>query len=467
MTPPEPALAPAVAGVLRQAKVGRGRRVCVALSGGVDSVVLLDVLDRLRDEFSFSLEAAHVHHGLSAHADDWARFCEQLCAARGIALHRFAVEVPRDDPQGLEAAARRLRHAVLAGVDCDWLVFGHHLDDQAETVLFRLARGTGVRGAAGMQAIDRSAHSEGAVRGRLRPLLRLRRQAIVAYARARGLAWIEDDSNADPRFTRNYLRHEVMPALAHAFPGVVESLGRAADNFREADSLLVALAEIDRAQCEPQADGSIDQACLLRLPDARVFNLLRALMGQTGLARPARGRLIEAVRQLRVAAGRALHLPLGEAACCAYRGRVWIEALEGGQVQAVAWQGEDVLPWGAGAVVFARGVGEGVAAARLEAAGTVTLAPRWPGLMMRAGPGRPRRSLRKLCQDAGLPAWLRAGMPILRVDGEAAWIGGLGVGGDFACAPDEPGVRLSWRRAGVVPDPGLDPDPDSVACTSD
>ena len=442
-TLPDSRLEQAVADVLAAADVGAKGRLCVALSGGVDSVVLLDVLSGLSARSGFALRAAHVHHGLSAQADAWALFCARLCEARGVALDVFRVSVARDDPDGLEGAARRARHAALTTIDADWQVFGHHLDDQAETVLFRLARGTGVRGAAGMSAIS-PAHGAGA--GRLRPLLGCRRRGILDYARARGLEWVEDDSNAEMRFSRNYLRAVVMPALERGFPGAVDSICRAAEIFRESEGLLETLAQLDRESCEPDPEGTLALTALLDLPDARVCNLIRMELHERGLAAPSRNRLLETLRQLRAAPDRALYLPLGAAACCAYRGRLWVERSLDEAPEPVVWSGEATLAWGAGQVAFERVFGGGVALALLDGARSVRLTTRWEGLVMRAGPGRPRRSLRKLCQDAGLPSWMRSGLPILQVDGEAAWIGGLGMSADHRCTPGEPGVLPVWRR---------------------
>ncbi|HMV92123.1 MAG TPA: tRNA lysidine(34) synthetase TilS, partial [Thauera aminoaromatica] len=153
-TPPADVLPESAAAVLAAASVGAGSRVCCALSGGVDSVVLFELLRRLQPRFGFSLRAAHVDHGLSPNAAAWARACAERCLAADVHLQVFRVEVERAHADGLEAAARAARHAALAQVDCDWLAFGHHQDDQAETLLFRLLRGTGVRGAAAMRAVE-------------------------------------------------------------------------------------------------------------------------------------------------------------------------------------------------------------------------------------------------------------------------------------------------------------------------
>ncbi|NMF87465.1 tRNA lysidine(34) synthetase TilS [Aromatoleum petrolei] len=437
-TPPEAVAEEAVAGALAAAGVAPGETVCVALSGGVDSTVLLHSLARLRGRGGFTLVAAHVHHGLSAHADAWLEACRAACDALGVVFHPFRVQVRCDDPAGLEAAARVARHAALARVPCDWLAFGHHQDDQAETLMFRLLRGAGVRGAAGMMAV------EPGMPGRLRPLLGLRRAHVVAYARAHGLTWVEDESNADERFARNLLRHRVMPVLEDAFPAAVPALARASAQFREADVLLGELAQLDQAAC---GGAALERKQLLGLSDERVRNLLRWRIRAMGLEAPARARLVEAVRQLRVAPEEPLRLPLGGVACCAYRGRLWLEAeAEIPVPQATVWHGEAELPWGAGKVVFVEAVGEGLSRAALERAQEVLLGPRWAGLALREGAGRPRRSFKNLCQEAGIPSWLRDSLPVLRVDGAAAWVGEIGTAAEFRCAPGEPGVVPTWEH---------------------
>lgn len=437
-TPPDTRLTEAVAHVLQTAGVAPRQTLCVAFSGGVDSGVLLHLLAGLRPRFGFELAAAHVHHGLSVNADAWLACCARQCEALGIPFHPFRVAVPRDHPAGLEAAARELRHAALSRVACDWLVFGHHLDDQAETMLFRLLRGTGVRGAAAMRAVQ-----EGAP-GRLRPLLGVRRADIVRFAEAASLEWVEDESNADPDFARNFLRHRVLPVAGEAFPGAVPALARAADHFGEAGELLDELAILDAAACGAE---TFVRARLLGLSDARLRNLLRHRVRRLGYEVPSQPRLAEAVRQLRDAGERPLRLSFGGVNCCAYRGEVWLEA--GGdeaQAEPVVWQGQVSVPWGSGEVRFEPVVGDGIRRAALEARDPVVLAPRWPGLTLREDVGRPRRTFKNLCQEAGIPSWLRPRLPVLRVRGEAAWIAEIGVAAEFRCVPGEEGVLPTWRR---------------------
>lgn len=261
--------------------------MAVALSGGVDSVVLLHCLRDLARSRPLELSALHVHHGLSPNAGAWEAHCRELCVDWDVplAIHRVGVE--RGSADGLEAAARRARHAVFAGAAQDWVVLGHHRDDQAETALFNLLRGTGLRGAAGMME----------ARGRLlRPLLRVGRKAIQRYAERHGLRWIEDESNADLRFSRNHLRHAVLSDLETRFPGGSANLAAATARFREAADLLDDLARLDLQECRP--DFPVDVSVLCGLTEPRARNVLRYLLQRRHIGIPSEERLREAVRQL-------------------------------------------------------------------------------------------------------------------------------------------------------------------------
>lgn len=441
--PPDGNLHARLAQALHEAGVERGARLTLAFSGGLDSRVLLELLADVAPGLGLQLDAAHVHHGLSAHAEDWVRLCEAACAGRGLPLRVFRVQVPQQNPLGLEAAARQLRHAALDSVVTDWLVFAHHQDDQAETLLFRLLRGSGVRGAAAMRA---RVPAHAGRPGRLRPLLNVRRAELEAFARAAGLRWVEDESNADTRFARNFLRHRIMPELQVLAPAAVPALARAAGQFAQADELLEDLAQLDLAQC-----GGLPMRHpeLLALSDARLLNLLRSLIRELGEQPPARARLLEAVRQLREAPG-PLCCALGACTLLVYRDRVWLEsARPAAQPVPRSWCGERALPWSGGEVCFEPVSGAGLDAARLAGAGACRLVPRWPGLKMRMAPEGPRRSFKNLCQEAGIPAFLRERLPVLVVDGEPVWIAGIGCAPAWRCTSGQPGVQPRWDVVGA------------------
>lgn len=268
-------------------------RLCVGLSGGCDSVVLLHLLSQLG--FSNRLSAIHVHHGLSPNADLWIRFCVEYCRNLGLPLRVERVVVDRKNGLGLEAAARQARYAAFAQSATDCLLLAQHRGDQAETVLFNLLRGTGVTGAAAMPVERRFAGLR-----LLRPLLGVSRSEIEAYAQANNLAWVEDESNADLSLTRNYLRHQALVGLSQRFPAAEASLAQAATNFAEAAALLDELAELDWGLA---SDGEALRLSVLRkLSLPRLKNLLRYHLRQLGWRVPVATRLDEFARQLQSAA---------------------------------------------------------------------------------------------------------------------------------------------------------------------
>ncbi len=219
------------------------KRVCVAFSGGVDSMLLLTLADQLKSTMRLEVTAIHVHHGLSPNADTWAAFCTDVCYAKEIPLTITRVQVDRKSPAGIEGAARAARYAAFAEEGSTFVLLAQHADDQAETVLHQLLRGTGLKGLAGMGEVRVLSTAQTI----LRPMLGVTRVDIEAEARRRGLKWIEDESNADTAYTRNFLRQDITPRLSARFPHYVASLARAAKHAAEADEMLEALARIDLA----------------------------------------------------------------------------------------------------------------------------------------------------------------------------------------------------------------------------
>ncbi len=432
-----------------EARLQPGARLCVGVSGGRDSLVLLHALAGLRAS-GFALSAVRVDHGLSANADRWASFCADFCRSCGVPMEIVRVDVPRASGDGLEAAARRLRHAVFAGRAADWLALAHHRDDQAETVLFRLLRGAGVSGAAGMPA----ERSQGGGPRLIRPLLDVPGSLLARYAEECSLTWIEDESNADPRFRRNHLRREVLPRITEQFPGAAQALARSGQHFAEAAGLLDELAQADRA-ATAGACGRIDLARFNALSRPRARNLLRGELRAAGFRSPETRWLDEALRQLATvgaASQTCVATPDGE--IHAYRGELYL-VRQRPAIPSVAlpWRGEGELPWGGGRVRFRSTIGEGVSY-RLLASAAICLRGRQGGERLQPDPRRPPRALRKLLQEAALPPWERLRLPLLWSGEHLVWVAGIGVAAAFACAPDETGLALAWEAAAPLP-PGV------------
>ncbi len=286
---------PGRVGAFVAARLAPAETLVVGLSGGCDSVVLLHLLSRLG--LGERLRAMHVHHGLSPNADAWADFCREFCGRLSVGLEIVRVEVDLASGLGLEAAARAARYAAFAACAADVLLLAHHQGDQAETLLFNLLRGAGVAGAAGMPAERRLSFAR-----LLRPLLGTSRAALEDYARQHALGWIEDESNADLRYSRNFIRHQVMPLLGQRFPAAENALAQAAANFGEADELLAELAAVDWQNACKMPATVPSMHCLKQLSLLRLKNLLRYRLRSLGWRAPAATRLDEFARQLLAAA---------------------------------------------------------------------------------------------------------------------------------------------------------------------
>jgi tRNA(Ile)-lysidine synthase len=403
-----PVLAPAKA--LVAAAGLRGKRVAVGFSGGVDSVVLLHVLHSLAPQFGFRLCAIHVHHGLSPNAADWQRFCSALCLELKIPFRAVRVKVQKQG-RGLEAAARDARRAAFESIRADAIVLAHHLDDQAETVLFNLLRGAGLEGASGMPAQGRLGRKV-----LLRPLLEVPRTAIRAYADEHRLPWIEDESNLDEALTRNFIRRRVGPLLESKFPCWREGLARAARHFAGAGL------------------------------DAR--GMLRAYLAGKGLRAPSEAKLLEMLKQLG-SGGARVSIKHEGVVLRRYRKRVFVTKSENEPLafKPQAWNGEArlALPALGGELRFRRTRGQGIDRSLLKnKAWQIRL--RSGGERLRIDALRPRRTLKNLFQEASIPPWERERMPLLYCGADLVWVPVLGVDAGFRAAKNGAGIVPEWHR---------------------
>jgi len=304
-SPPDPAAllrTAALQGVrAAAAALKREPAVCAAYSGGLDSTVLLHLLAASRAGNQFTLSAIHVHHGLSANADAWTAHCTAICAALDVPLQVVYAEVSRAPRTSLEEEARRVRYAAFAGAAADVIALAHHADDQAETVLLQLLRGAGPKGLAGMPLLKPlSASADRPLL--LRPLLEFPRAELAEVAAAQGWSWIEDESNLDNDYKRNFIRNRVSPLLREAFPAPAATLSRAARHQAEAARLLDALADLDLACAAPQGTDAglvLDAERLKLFDDERMKNALRRWLALAGLRQPSEARLAALVRAVR------------------------------------------------------------------------------------------------------------------------------------------------------------------------
>jgi tRNA(Ile)-lysidine synthase len=432
----------AVAASLADALPGGGR-IAVALSGGRDSITLLDATLRAADPVRYPVLALHVDHGLSPRAAAWADFCRQFCAARDTACHVQRIDVKRGPRASIEAAARTARYAALDEMaraqHADAVLLGHHADDQAETTLLQLMRGAGPRGLAAMPAKRFD--------GRLwwmRPLLALPRARLDAYAAESSLPYVDDESNDDRRYRRNALRNAVVPALRNVAPGYPATLLRAAELQADAATLLDDLARIDALQAF--ASGTLDAATLAGLSPARARNLLRWFLRRHALPAPSRRRLGEMVAQLSHA-GSDARVDIAHAGwrLGVHRGRIVLHRAACDPF-AHEWNGTDAIELPHGTLRLGRAYGSGIGM-RHFAASRVTIRSGVRGERLQLAARADRRRVADMLREARVPHWERQALPRIYCNDSLAAVAPLGIDVAFAASPVEAGFTLSWYPA--------------------
>ncbi len=425
------------------------RRITLALSGGLDSVVLFDLLLKLRVALNFSLSAVHVNHQISPHAADWANFCGALCAQNSVPLQIKKVQIARRSNLGLEASARAARYQAFAELDTDFLLLAHHLDDQVETLLQNLLRGTGLSGASGMPekrhhaALNNAQHIT-----LLRPLIETPRCILSAYAQKHCLHWMEDESNTDISFARNYLRHEILPAIENRFPAYRETLTRAARHFAAANEVLSEVTQLDLASV--MRAQKLHLGALKGLSSARAMNVLRAYLELQGVPISNYERLQEWMRQLLDARGdRQVSLGAMSPMLRRFRGEAWVEldrpTLDPDWHR--YWRGEHQLKFSELGICLSLlpALGTGISLSKITK-DEVTIRLRRGGEKLQPNCLRPRRSLKHLLQEAAIPPWRRKHLPLLYCGEQLAAVAGIGVDCAFHADPDESSLLLQWTN---------------------
>ena len=428
-----------------------GRHLTLALSGGVDSVVLLDILVPLGTSLNFHLSALYVNHQISPNAARWAEFCAGLCAARGVSFAAVKVDIARQPGESLEALARTARYRAFAEQKTDFVVLAQHLDDQAETLLLQLLRGAGAKGLSAM-AVRREGAAMVAPHY-VRPLLDVPRQTILDYAKAHSLEWVEDESNADIAFDRNYLRHQVMPLLERRFPGYRQTFARTSRNLADCAQLMNDLAQMDCAAAEVGGRLRIDTLASLTAPRSR--NLLRFWLSGQGTPIPSAGRLENMMQQLCSSRDDAqVRIHLGDAIIRRYRGEIYVEqnthALR--QELCLPWALQEAmdLPGLGGRLCFEYAFGRGLSQAKLVAE-PVTVRLRQGGEQLRPDCRRPSRSLKNLLQEAGVPPWQRQRLPLLFSGENLVFVPGIGADCKYQAGEGEPGVVIKFEELRLQP----------------
>jgi tRNA(Ile)-lysidine synthase len=415
--------------------------ISIGYSGGIDSTVLLHALAQIPAARERGLRAIHVDHGLHADSARWTQHCRAFAASLDIALDVIAVDVERDVGTGLEDAARRARHAAFVThlAPGEILALAHHRDDQAETILLKLLRGAGPEGLGGMRVLR--ALGKGSL---WRPLLNLPRSALTDYARAHDLHWIEDPSNADTQLRRNFLRAEILPRLAQRWPDAHAALAHSATWARNAADLIQTQSAAALQTLRGPEPATLRWRDWLALPDALRDQVLRHWLRELRLDEPAHTHVAQIERQLREAASDRLPC-VRWAGTEVRRYRDGLYAMRPAPPPPQNWQVDwngSVLDLPAGGTLTLQSDTHG------DSARAVALRVRYRQGGERLKPaGKPHtRDLRLLLQEAGMPPWQRAQVPLVFAEDELIAAGDLFQSAAAHDLCSRLGARIVWVR---------------------
>lgn len=429
-------------------------KIAIAYSGGLDSSALLHLAHAYAATHGVTLYAFHIHHGLSPHADDWLAHCRSESERLGIGFDARRVEIAQRDKSGVEEAARLSRYMALGDLcrlhRVPLLLTAHHLDDQAETVLLQLMRGSGVAGMSGMDGVNAAPDLLGDERLLMgRPLLAVARTALADLVADRAIAYVDDESNLDTRYARNALRHKVMPILAEYFPGFQQRFARTAQHAQAAQRMLVELGAQDLALC---LEGeSLDISRIRQLSPDRIDNLLRYWFGSRGVRMPSTAWLNEMRTQLLEAKADA-QLCVTHADCHIrrHRDRVFLTPrLEGNPAdmlpQSFRWSGEEQMHFAdyRGVLHFAPAE-QGLDADWLRNT-DLQIHYRQGGERLKPALNRPTKGLKHHYQALDIPAWERERLPLVSAGKDLLFAAGIGMDCHHVGTGSGSRICLRWQ----------------------
>ena len=419
------------------------REYVVALSGGMDSIVLLHALCQLQQQGAIhqSISVIHVNHGLQTEADNWQQFCEQQCRQLGVSLYSETVTVNTEG--SLETAARQARYEVFQNQlsEDQILLQAHHLDDQMETLLLRLSRGAGIKGLAAIPQSRNLGHTQV-----FRPLLQYTRQQLLDYAQNHGLQWIEDGSNADEIHDRNYLRHSVLPLIEQRWPEYRASWHKSLDLISESSDLLVQLAAIDLQQLETPL-GSLDLLAFRQLETSRQRNVLRYWLQCVGLDVPGWGHLNSLLEDLLGKSHSEGALDFQQVQLRVFDNQLFVLEAESNFQSHPPEQGAIRLADGVtvdlpgnGSILFHSSDSDGF----LANSGELEIRYRSGGEELQL-PGRPNKPLKNLFQELSIPPWVRSRVPLLYNGESLVCVPGVGVAEEALAPTGSQGFIVDWQ----------------------
>lgn len=409
-------------------------RIAIALSGGMDSAVLLRIAMTLKS--NWDIRACHINHGINPQSDQWENFCKNICRDYAIELDIFHSPAPQSMT---EAEARALRLDAFSKINADAIILAHHADDQSEGVLFRLLRGTGVKGAAAMQPTSTINHKI-----LLRPWLNIEKKIIKHYAHHCRLRWIEDNDNSNIMRRRNFIRHRVLPELIKSIPDCKKNLRLSQSHFQNADVMLKELADIDKNNATINDDnGGLSVDYFKKIGFIRTRNYLYQHLSYEHTSF-SQLHLDEIIRQIfAVKSNKWLVFRLTPQSLYYWQGRLyWDDYIEVDynfqcEVERSILMEQSSVTTPSGVLHFLLQKGAGLSVKSLKTCLSVRFSHRNQKIQL---PNQPRKCAIKLRQDIKIFPWRRAAIPYFYIDDELVSVDGKKFSQSYAAAADEYGI---------------------------
>lgn len=419
------------------------RKFLLAFSGGVDSIVLLDLLTNLVKE-SDQLRVIHINHNLNEYSDDWAQFSSEVCVKYDLPLINASVK-PKRQGKGLEADARALRYQSFREIiqDNEYLLTGHHQDDQMETLLYRIFRGTGIDG---LRAIRRKTKFG---KGFLyRPMLNVSRDKIEEYARLKNLKWICDSSNNDSSYDRNYLRKDIIPLIKKRWPSVEKKVSRLAVIAEQNQSLLNELAIEDIGKIKNYSHLDVETLSGKSYP--RIINIFRFMINKNNMGVPSMQVLNEGIKTLMHSKSESPSMTWNDYSIRRYKHRLYFlnSSLNSPNnlLAEISWDIKKTINLGEnlGSIQARFLTGDGISLNKCPK--SLAIKYRKGGEEIKPSGHKITKSLKNLFQENNVLPWVRDKIPLIYVDQELISVGDLWFNQDYKANNNEDGFLVTWDK---------------------
>ena len=425
-------------GNLKQHNVGL--EILLGFSGGLDSSVLLHLLAQMQAKLHFKLKAIHIHHGLSSSADNWLNFCKDKCKSLNIEFYDEKVKINDKSSLGIEGEARELRYKAIKKKQKGIVVLGHHQDDQAETLMLQLLRGSGLKGLAGMPEFD-------VKRKFWRPMLNIKKKLLEIYADENNIEYIEDESNEDINFDRNFIRKKVLPLIESRYPASIKTICRSASNISEGYYLNELLAFDDSKNLMSDDGRYLLINDLKKLPKVRAINLIRWWLSFNNSLMPSKKNMGELYKQMFfIKKDTALNLKISEEVSIrAHNNKLLIVNLNiNSSTFDLKWSGQEEFNLPNKTKLQFQKIEDGGLSLSKLGVRTLNIKSRVGGEKLKPFSDQPSRSLKYLFQTADIPIWERGQIPLIFANNELVAVPNLAVHHKYQSSMGEEGYQINW-----------------------